>query len=340
MLFPYDTEKEFGTKGRVPVRATLDGVPETTSLIKYGSPQHMLVVLKAVRESIGKAPGDTIEVVLWKDEVERVLEVPVEFQKRHGRRKSSCRSSKSSATRIERNTAAGSPKRRKKRRARRDLSKPSKCSEKELRLPDRQPRNHETQPATAGIQFNRSFEQRNGSRTNTPKKSESRRHSSFWIAVPREMLTIQGSGNERNTEVPVAPVIVTDTFPVRLPPSENGTRRVEAPPYAMLSVYQAPKSERTSKVMLLPDVVHPVTPPQLRRTLGVVLKANVTDVTFFVLEYMFITTAEFAVSFVIPVITGGAAGMVKTNDGNVLGCDGAGTSNEPLTVITPATVPD
>jgi hypothetical protein len=82
VLFPYNTEKEFGTKGRVPVRATLDGVPETTSLIKYGSPQHMLVVLKAVREKIGKAPGDTIEVVLWKDEVERVLEVPPEFQKR------------------------------------------------------------------------------------------------------------------------------------------------------------------------------------------------------------------------------------------------------------------
>ncbi len=82
MLFPYDTEKEFGTKGRVPVRATLDGVPETTSLMKYGSPQHMMGVAKAIREQIGKAPGDTIEVVLWKDEVERVVEVPMEFQKR------------------------------------------------------------------------------------------------------------------------------------------------------------------------------------------------------------------------------------------------------------------
>jgi len=82
VLFPYDTEKEFGTRGRVPVRVTLDGVPETTSLVKYGSPQHMLVVLKAVREKTGKAPGDKIEVVLWKDEVERVLEVPVELQKK------------------------------------------------------------------------------------------------------------------------------------------------------------------------------------------------------------------------------------------------------------------
>jgi len=82
VLFPYDVEKEFGTNGRVPVQAMLDGVPETTSLIKYGSPRHMLVVLKAVREKTGKAPGDTIEVVLWKDEVERVLEIPAEFQSR------------------------------------------------------------------------------------------------------------------------------------------------------------------------------------------------------------------------------------------------------------------
>jgi hypothetical protein len=82
VLFPYDVEKEFGTKGRVPVQALLDGVPETTSLIRYGSPQHMMVVLRAVREKIGKSPGDTIEVVLWKDEVERVLEVPAEFQSR------------------------------------------------------------------------------------------------------------------------------------------------------------------------------------------------------------------------------------------------------------------
>src|SRR4051794_34358759 len=42
VLFPYDVEKEFGTKGRIPVQATLDGIHETTSLITYGSPQHML----------------------------------------------------------------------------------------------------------------------------------------------------------------------------------------------------------------------------------------------------------------------------------------------------------
>jgi|SRR5271167_4393852 len=79
VLFPYDTEKEFATKGRVPVRATFDGVPYTGSLIKYGNPQYMLCVLKAIREQTGKAPGDTVEVVVWKDEEARALDVPARF---------------------------------------------------------------------------------------------------------------------------------------------------------------------------------------------------------------------------------------------------------------------
>jgi hypothetical protein len=81
VLFPYDTEKEFATKGKVPVKAIFNGVPYAGSLIKYGNPLHMLPVLKAIREQIGKRPGDTIEVVAWKDEEIRTLEVPAPFEK-------------------------------------------------------------------------------------------------------------------------------------------------------------------------------------------------------------------------------------------------------------------
>jgi uncharacterized protein YdeI (YjbR/CyaY-like superfamily) len=49
--------------------------------MKCGSTGHMLGVLKGIREQIGKGPGDTIEVVLWKDEAERTVEVPAEFAK-------------------------------------------------------------------------------------------------------------------------------------------------------------------------------------------------------------------------------------------------------------------
>jgi len=55
-------------------------VAHTGSLIKYGNPLHMLGVLKAIREQIGKAPGDTLEVAVWKDEALRTVEVPAEFE--------------------------------------------------------------------------------------------------------------------------------------------------------------------------------------------------------------------------------------------------------------------
>ena len=81
VLFPYDTEKEFATKGRVPVKATFNGVPYAGSLIKYRNPLHMMGVLKSIREQIGKGPGDTIEVVVWRDEELRTVEVPAQFEK-------------------------------------------------------------------------------------------------------------------------------------------------------------------------------------------------------------------------------------------------------------------
>jgi bifunctional DNA-binding transcriptional regulator/antitoxin component of YhaV-PrlF toxin-antitoxin module len=81
VLFPYDTSKEFATQGKVPVKVTFEGVPYTGSLIKYGNPLHMLGMPKAIREQIGKGPGDTLEVVVWKDEEVRTAEVPAEFEK-------------------------------------------------------------------------------------------------------------------------------------------------------------------------------------------------------------------------------------------------------------------
>jgi hypothetical protein len=81
VFFPCDVEKEFETRGRVPVKATFDEVPYAGSLAKYGSPQHVLGVGKAIREKIGKGPGDIVEVVLWKDEEVRTVELPAEFKK-------------------------------------------------------------------------------------------------------------------------------------------------------------------------------------------------------------------------------------------------------------------
>jgi len=112
ILFPYDVEKEFGTKGRVPVQATFDGIPYTGSLVKYGQPQHMLGILKALREQLGKQPGDKVKVELWKDEAARTVDIPADFAALLKKEKL-LPFLRSSATRIVRNTFAGSPRQRK-----------------------------------------------------------------------------------------------------------------------------------------------------------------------------------------------------------------------------------
>ena len=55
VLFPYDPEKEFATKGKVPVKATFNGVAYTGSLIKYRNPLHMMECLNPYASKLGKA---------------------------------------------------------------------------------------------------------------------------------------------------------------------------------------------------------------------------------------------------------------------------------------------
>ncbi len=61
--FPYDVRSEFG-KGRVKVHATFDGVPYDGSLVRMGTPCHIIGILKDIRKQIGKQPGDTVHVTL------------------------------------------------------------------------------------------------------------------------------------------------------------------------------------------------------------------------------------------------------------------------------------
>src|SRR5262245_5580316 len=82
IFFPFDVQKEFGTKGKIPIDITFDGVPDKSSLIRYGYPQHLAGVPKAIREQIGKQPGDHVEVVVLKDETPRTVEIPEDFRKR------------------------------------------------------------------------------------------------------------------------------------------------------------------------------------------------------------------------------------------------------------------
>ena len=72
---PFDVEKKFGTKARVPVRGTINGFPFRSSLMPMGG-CHRMVVNKQMREGAGVKAGDIVNVVMERDEAPRTVEVP------------------------------------------------------------------------------------------------------------------------------------------------------------------------------------------------------------------------------------------------------------------------
>ncbi len=77
--FPYDVVKEFGGKGRVKVKALIDGCPYRGSLAKMGGDCHLLGITQKVRKETGKDPGNTVHVILEEDTEERAVKVPEDF---------------------------------------------------------------------------------------------------------------------------------------------------------------------------------------------------------------------------------------------------------------------
>lgn len=74
--FPYDVQKEFGTSGQVKVKSEFDHVKYRGSLVKMNMPCHWIGVTQAIRKKIGKNPGDTIQVIIEKDEQPRTVTIP------------------------------------------------------------------------------------------------------------------------------------------------------------------------------------------------------------------------------------------------------------------------
>jgi hypothetical protein len=77
---PVDVAETFGTRGRVPVRGTINGFPYRSSLMPYGG-VHMMPVNQALRRGAGAEPGDVVEVVMERDDEARTVEAPPELKK-------------------------------------------------------------------------------------------------------------------------------------------------------------------------------------------------------------------------------------------------------------------
>lgn len=77
---PFDVETAFGSK-RPKVKATFDGVPYRGMLARMGGEKHILIILKSIREQIGKTAGDTVKITVELDSEPRVVEVPNDLLK-------------------------------------------------------------------------------------------------------------------------------------------------------------------------------------------------------------------------------------------------------------------
>jgi len=76
---PFDVEQTFGRK-RVPVNASIDGLPFRSTLVRMGEPCHILGILKEIRTSLGKTIGDMVEIILEEDTQPRRVELPPDLQ--------------------------------------------------------------------------------------------------------------------------------------------------------------------------------------------------------------------------------------------------------------------
>jgi hypothetical protein len=73
ITIPFDVQKIFGTRARVPVRGTINGFPFRSSIFPMGKDGcHMMAVNRGMREGAKATAGDLVSVVMERDNEPRV----------------------------------------------------------------------------------------------------------------------------------------------------------------------------------------------------------------------------------------------------------------------------
>jgi hypothetical protein len=73
---PINVESVFGTKGKLDVRGTVDGLPIQRTLLSAGDGTHYFIIKNAFRRQLGKVEGDTVFVEIEPDETYKDVEIP------------------------------------------------------------------------------------------------------------------------------------------------------------------------------------------------------------------------------------------------------------------------
>ncbi|MBV8279548.1 MAG: DUF1905 domain-containing protein [Verrucomicrobia bacterium] len=73
---PFDVQKAFGSKARVPVVGTINGFPFRNSLMPEGDGTHAMMVNKELQKGAKAIAGDTVAVVIGLDKTPRSVPIP------------------------------------------------------------------------------------------------------------------------------------------------------------------------------------------------------------------------------------------------------------------------
>ena len=77
---PFDVQKVFGARGRIPVAGSLNGHPFRNSLMPEGNGTHRMMISKELKAAANVASGDIVEIKLSRDTAERTTEIPPELE--------------------------------------------------------------------------------------------------------------------------------------------------------------------------------------------------------------------------------------------------------------------
>jgi hypothetical protein len=80
LAIPFDVQKAFGSKARVPVVGTINGFPFRNSLMPAGDGSHSMMVNKELQKGAKAAAGDTVAVVIELDKMPRSVTVPEDLK--------------------------------------------------------------------------------------------------------------------------------------------------------------------------------------------------------------------------------------------------------------------
>lgn len=84
---PFDAEQAFGKRGRVPVRGTINGTAFRSSVFRMRNEPYFMVVNRQLREQGGLKAGETVSVVMERDDEPRLIEPPEDLARALGSEK-------------------------------------------------------------------------------------------------------------------------------------------------------------------------------------------------------------------------------------------------------------